>query len=453
MTDCIAQLSLGFHPERPVEVAFDAPETSSDGGALLLRAMDDRLGLSARLAASLADDRAPARVRHGRLEQVRQRLYQIALGYEDCNDADALRRDPLLKTACDRLPDEEEGLSSQPTLSRFENAADGPALRRLLARLEEDYVAGLPEDAETVVLDIDSTDDPTHGAQQMTFFHGFYDQYMYHPLLVFDGERGDLIAAILRPGNAHAARGALGVLRRLIRGIKRRLPNCSVLVRGDSGFCVPRVLRGLERLDAEFGGVDYLFGIAKNPVLLRLAAPGMERAAALRREGREHVREFAALAYAAESWERGRRVILKAEHGERGPNPRFVVTTLEGFAPGLVYDAYCERGRCENRIKDFKRALASDRLSCPRLAANFFRLLLHAAAYRLMHALRTLAGEVSAELARLQFDTLRLKLLKVAATVSQSVRRILVRLPRAFPLAAPFREVLRRAGAPPGVPA
>jgi hypothetical protein len=209
MTECIAQLGLSFYRPKPVEVTFDAPAISSNGGAILLRQVDDQLGLSAWFAAAIPEPRHAARTTHARREQVRQRLYQIALGYEDCNDADRLRSDPLLNTVCDRDPADPAGLSSQPTLSRFENAADSRTIKRLLEQFEQRWVEALAADTEVVVLDIDTTDDPTHGAQQLSFFHGYYDHHIYHPLLIFDGE-GQLVSAILRPGNVHAARAARG---------------------------------------------------------------------------------------------------------------------------------------------------------------------------------------------------------------------------------------------------
>jgi hypothetical protein len=394
----------------------------------------------ARMAACVPDEREASRVEHNRLEQVRQRVFQIAMGYEDCNDADTLRDDPVLKAVCDRGA-KDDGLSSQPTLSRFENAVDGGSIRNMLRLLEGDYVASLAADTQTVILDIDSTDDETHGAQQLTFFHGFYDQHMYHPLLVLDGD-GQLVTLLLRPGNAHAARSARGTLTRLIRRIKARFPHAQIVVRGDSGFCMPRLLEALEKLDAELGDIDYIVGIAKNPVLLALAATAMDEARGFFESGVRHVRHFATTSYAAKTWTRERHVIIKAEHGERGANPRFVVTTLRDVDARALYDVgYCARGQCENYIKDFKNALAADRLSCSRFVANFFRLLLHAIAYRLVHEVRRAAREVGSSLANVQMDTLRLRLFKVAAHVSQSLRRILIRLPRAFPFADAFAAI------------
>lgn len=442
MTECNPRLKLEFHRHLPVEVTFDAPQTSSDGGLLLVREAERGLGLIARMSDCVPDKRDPLRVEHDRHEQVSQRIYQIALGYEDCNDADTLRHDPLFKLVCDRAPKSPQGLSSQPTLSRLENAVTGNSLRKMIAVLEQAYVERLPADTQLIVLDIDSTDDETHGEQQLTFFHGFYDQHMYHPLLVFDGD-GQLVTVLLRPGNAHAARSARTTLVRVIRRIKTRFPHAQLVVRGDSGFCMPRLIATFEQLDRELGDIDYIIGIAKNPALLALAAPAMAKAQELFEAGVRHVRHFASVAYAAQTWPHERHVVIKAEHGERGPNPRFVVTSLHEVDARTLYDVgYCARGQCENYIKDFKNALAADRLSCSRYVANFFRLILHAVAYRLMFEVRRAARAVGAvKIAQMQFDTLRLRLLKVAAQVAQSVRRILVRLPEVFPMADAFAAI------------
>ena len=428
---------------------------SSDGGVILLRQMDDRLGLTDRMAALLGDARDPSRVRHSRREQIRQRVYQICMGYEDCNDGDWLRHDPAFQFACDS---EGRPISSQPTLSRFENAVTGRELNRLWREFERDYVDGLDPETDLVVLDIDGTDDETHGDQQLSFFHGFYDHHMFHPLLVFDALSGQLITALLRPGRAHAAKGATSILTRLIRAIRRRCPRAQILVRGDSAFAMPKLIERLEELNAELGDVEYVIGVAKNARLLDLAAPLRASAAEQFDDRQQFVRRFTWLSYASKSWPSQRAVICKVEHSSRGENPRFVVTTLSEFSPGLIYDvAYCARGQSENLIKDLKNALCADRLSCHRFVANAFRLLLHAIAYRLMHALRTTVARVAPDvvyvesdrvrLATAQMDTLRLRLLKVAAYVSSSVRRVLVRLPAAFPLAAIFFAVARELGA------
>lgn len=440
-TECIAQGTLPFHPKLPIDVRFDAPEISSDAGLLLLRQVDEQLGLTRGFAAHLPDDRDPGRIEHSRLEQTRQRVYLIAAGYEDANDSDQLRHDPLCKTVCERTPNDLKGLSSQPTLSRFENAPNRRSVCRLTRWFEQSYCESLDPNQDVVILDIDTTDDPTHGHQQLTFFHGFHDQYMYHPVLVFDGISGQLITAILRPGNRHPSRGAKGTLRRLILSIRRRCPGAAIVVRADSGFCSPRVLRALERLDREIGAVDYVFGMAKNKRLNRRLEPTMQQARE-RRVGREKVTLFTRFKYAAKSWERTRHVIGKAQITRQGENPRYVITSLCEFPPDMIYRAYCERGRCELWIKDLKNSLAADRLSCSRFLANAFRLLLHSLAYRLMHKLREIVAPLSEKLGVAQMGTLRLRLIRVAAMVTESTRRILVRLPRAFPEAALFSTLL-----------
>ena len=432
-TDCISQVAFKFQGyTRPISVKADAPQLSSDGGALALRRVDERRGVTAPLADLLHDCRDPRRVRHTRLEQLRQRVYQIALGYEDCNDADSLKADVVWQVACSER--EPAPLSSQPSLSRFENEVSGAELRAMWREFERQYVDGLSPSAQLVVLDIDTTDDPTHGQQELAFFHGFYDQHMFHPLLMFDGESGQLITAVLRPGRAHASWGADGMLRRVIRAVRRRCPNATIVVRGDSGFAMPWLLDTLDGLNKELGDVYYVIGIAKNPRLLALAATTMATAATEHRASENHVRKFAWLEYAAASWSRARAIVLKAEHGTKGPNPRFVVTNMTWVEPRSIYDgAYCPRGQAENYIKDLKNAVRADRLSCHRFLANAFRLLLHAVAYRLLHALRAGLGALDATIGRLQMDTLRLAFLKVGALVTRSARRLLVQLPRAFP--------------------
>ena len=439
MTQCNTQTTFDFFHRLPVVVQADAPSISSDAGVLLLRQMDETMGLTRTLASVLPDSRRQDRVVHARHEQLRQRVFQIALGYEDCNDANSLRNDPLIKVACGRKPNDDKGLSSQPTLSRFENDLPGSVIGRLLRKLENEWVKSLDPERKVVILDIDSSDDETHGGQQLTFFNGFYNHYMYHPLFVFDDD-GQLVSAVLRPGNRHASRGARGLLRRLIRKVRSRCPAAAIVVRADSGFAVPRILDELDKLNRTLGGVDYLLGLKRNPVLQRRLKGSMERLAeqGLKREG---LRNFTEFSYAAGSWSRARRVIGKAEDTLGKPNPRFLVTSIEGFEPEDLYRGYCERGQSENHLKDLKRALAADRLSCHRFAANFLRLVMHAAAYRLMFAIRRAAGQVSESFARLQFDTLRLRLLKVAGLVRQSARRILVQLPESYPLAQVFHAV------------
>jgi hypothetical protein len=423
--------------------------TSSDGGLLLLRQLDEQLGLCAKLAPLLVDRRDPRFTQHPRLEQLRQRVFQIALGYEDQNDATSLRLDPAWRVACDRSAAEADALSSQPSLSRFEHAMTARAVALLTRSLEDEYVASLPADTTEVILDLDSTDDPTHGQQPLSFFNAHYDSYIYFPLLVFDGE-GRLAGMRLRPGNAGNSRFAAPLMARLVRKLKARFPRARILVRADGGFCTPRFLEAMEQLDHELGGVHYVVGLPQNSRLLDLSRGWMKDAADEAHATGESTRRFGTFWYATRSWSHKRRVVVKAEHLGDKANPRFVVTSVKDVSPRSVYETlYCPRGQAENAIKDFKRALAGDRLSCTTYVANAFRLTLHAIAYRLMDALRRVVVRVSPTFGRRQFDTIRLLLLKVAALVGQSVRRVTFQLPAAFPMAVVFVAVARDIGATP----
>ena len=447
-THCLPRLRLEIQPKRPIDLSFDAPATSSDGGLLLLRQVDDRIGLTSRIASHFPDVRAAHRVVHSRAEQVRQRLFSIALGYEDQNDATALRHDPVLSLVCERRLEDRRGLSSQATLSRLEHAArarDVVALQRLL---EADYVASLPADTRSVILDIDATADPTHGQQPLAFFHGHYGHHMYFPLLVFDHE-GRLVSVRLRPGNAGNNRYATPLIVRVVRAIKTRFPHAQVVVRADSGFCKGELLDALEALDPTLGDVAYVLGLERNPRLLARIQDGLDDLAAFAPPNLA-VRTFDSFMHSARSWSRERRIVAKLEHLGTKSNPRFVVTSVDHVPARMVYEqAYCARGDAENKTKDFKNALAGDRLSCTTYVANALRLLFHAFAYRLMFALRCAVADVSPVLSRMQFDTLRLRMLKVAAFVRTSVRRTTIALPRSFPFGHVFASACTRLGAAP----
>lgn len=451
-TRCLPPQTLRINRRR-VDLSFDAPDTSSDGGLVLLRQVDDALGLTARFAALLPDERAQHMVIHSRHEQLRQRVFGIALGWEDQDDARTLRHDPLLQLACDRSPFDEKGLSSQPTLSRLEHAASARDVVRLQRELEAEWVDSLPDDTTVVVLDMDATDDPTHGQQPLAFFHGHYNQRIYYPLLVFDGD-GRLASVRLRPGNAGNFRYATPLLARLVRRVKGRFPAAQIVVRADGGFCSTRLFEALEALDAELGDVDFLVGTRPNPKLIRNIESELTIAREASRAG-VPARVFASFRYRAKTWKRERRILAKAEQLGDKPNPRFVVTSLDHLPPRLLYEnGYCARGDAENRIKDFKNALAGDRLSCTTYVANALRLVLHAFAYRLMDALRGAIAPVAPQLGRAQFDTIRLKLLKVAAVVRESVRRVTISLPKAFPLATAFAQLVTSLRTvPPAAPA
>jgi hypothetical protein len=411
-----------------LEAAFDGGRITSDGGLLWLAQTDRDLGLCEAVAEHIPEWRGSRSVRHSLATLVRQRVYQIACGYEDQNDADTLRTDPLLKLVLGRLPETGADLASQPTLSRLENAPGARDCLRIARALLELYVRERGKDAapEKVLLDFDATADPAHGEQEGAFYHGYYRTRMYHPLLVFDGRTNQLITAVLRCGNTHASRGALAILKRIVRRLREAWPGVKIEIRADAGFAVPAVYEWCEQ-----EGVSYTIGLISNPRLETLAEPLLEKA---QRESKEldaqKVRLVSEAPYQAASWGRPRRVIYKAESLQKGTNTRFVVTSRTE-EPKRLYDWYVRRGEAEGWIKDFKRALKADRLSCCRFWANQFRLLLHAAAYWLLDELRrrlTAAG-----MRRTQFDTLRLLIVKVGGRVRQLLTKVRLHLASGHP--------------------
>lgn len=437
MTHSHIPVKFSYRGARSLQAMFDAAPISSDGGAPLLAALDLKLGLVDSLAKVVRDPRDVRYTDHSLADLLRQRIIQIALGYEDANDASTLRRDPVLKVCCGREPEGDPDLASQPTLSRLENTLGRKACYRLAQALFERYIAQHPRRPKELILDVDLTDDPTHGQQELSFFHGFYDSHVYLPLLVFDGE-GSLLTAVLLPGRNPGSGPVVAVLKRLVDSLRERWPGIRLLVRADAGMAAP-ALYAL----AEAEGLDLLVGFRANPRLERISRRLQSRARRrFLRTGRK-ARMFTSVTYRArKGWPRAYRIVIKAEHMKEGPNVRYVLTSLPGRADEL-YDRYVERGEaCENSIKDFKRSLKGDRLSCHRFLANQVRLLLHAAAYILLFALRRLAHDT--ELAQAQFDTLRLRLLKIGASVTSSVRRIVVHLSASHPWQTLWALVARR---------
>jgi hypothetical protein len=441
-TVCHEQLSFGSLFSKEVVADFTGGSLTSDAGGLVLREIDQRYRLTEKATSCLRDDRDPRRVTHDLKTILRQRLFSIALGYEDNNDAATLAQDPALKLMAGKLP-EAGDLASQPTLSRFENRVSAKDLRRLSDWLLDLYLKTHPGPRKVIVLDMDATDDPTHGKQQLSFFHGYYEEHMYHPLFVFDGRSGFPLAAVLRPGNTHASRGALAVLKRLIKKLKKAYPGALILLRADAGFAVPALYRYLERQE-----IRYVIGFITNNRVLEKAAPLLKKAQAAYQATGEKQRLFTAFSYQAESWTRPRRIIAKVEYTHLGVNQRFVVTNLNRN-PQFVYDEiYVLRGEVENRIKELKLDLKADRLSCCRFLANQFRLLLHTAAYCLFWLLRRhLQGTV---LETAQVNTLRLKLLKIGARIRETSRRIWVHLASGYPYRDLLALVLQNLRASPG---
>jgi hypothetical protein len=413
-----------------LEAAFDGGRITSDGGLVWLAEADRELGLCEAIAEEVPEWRRGASVSHSLPALVRQRVYQIACGYEDQNDANTLRSDPLLKLLLGRLPQTGEDLASQPTLSRLENAPNARACLRMAKALGELYVrergkGGAPS---RILLDFDATDDPAHGEQEGVYYHGYYQEHILHPLLVFDGDTGQLITALLRYGNTHASRGALSILKRIVRRLREAWgQGLHIEIRADAGFAVPEIYDYCEQ-----EGIGYTIGLISNPRLEALAKDLLERAERVSEEGEgEKVRLVSSSSYRAGSWEHARRVIYKAEVLEKGTNTRFVVTSRSDPEPEELYDWYVRRGEAEGWIKDFKRALKADRLSCHRFFANQFRLLLHAAAYWLLDALRTKL--VEAGVRQMQLDTLRLTLIKIGGRVRQLLTKVRLHLASGHP--------------------
>ncbi len=411
----------------PLHAAFDGGRLTSDGGLPWLAEADTALGLCALVAAHVPEWRQRTG-QHTRETLVRQRIFQIACGYEDQNDAATLRHDPLLKLVCGRLPESGAPLASQPTLSRLDNAMDRRACYRLAVALVQLYLRereqhGTPK---RVLLDLDGTDDPTYGTQEGTAYHAFYGQHMYHPLLIFDGDTNHLITAVLRPGNAHVSRGVVAILTRLLPVLQQRWPGVQIVLRADSGFATPALYELCEQF-----GVEYSIGLVPNARLKRLGEPVLAEARQQQgAEPAEKVRHFGEAEYQADGWTKPRRVIIKAELLEKGPNVRFVVTNRTAAAQAQ-YDDYVDRGAAEGWIKDLKNACRADRLSCHGFWANQFRLLLHAAAYWLLDTLRRWLTQHGSQ--RMQLDTLRLTLLKIGGRVLQLGDQVRLRLASSHP--------------------
>ena len=428
MDDCATS---GMRFETPaklaLEAAFDGGRLTSDGGLTWLAEVDKELGVCQAMAEYIPEWRS-RRGRHSMLSLLKQRVYQIACGYEDQNDSNFLRSDPLLKLVCGALPESGEDLASQPTICRMENAVTNRACYQMARALAELYIAQRGKDGapQRIVLDFDATDDPTHGDQEESYYHGYFEEHIYHPLLVFDGDTGQLISALLRAGNTHASRSTVAVLERLVGLLRSAWPGVEVELRADAGFAVPAVY---DYCEAE--GIRYTIALITNSRLEEMATSLLEEAQRrYEQEGGRKVRLLSQGHYQAGSWQIERRVVYKAEVMEEGTNTRFVVTNKPD-EPDELYNHYTERGETENRIKDLKVALKADRLSCHRFLANQFRLLLHVAAYWLMDTLRRKLVEAGIE--RMQLDTLRLKLVKIGGRVRELLTKVRIHLASGHP--------------------
>lgn len=412
---------------RRVEADFAGGDITSNGGVLLLSASDRRLGLLSSLSRCLKDRRQAGKVAHKLLPLLRQRVYAVALGYEDVNDHDGLRDDLALQTACGRTG----RLASASTVGRLERVADRGWAWAAHVRMVEAFIASFDRAPEELVLDFDATDDTVHGGQEGRFFHGYYKSYCFLPLYVFCGDR--LLVSYLRPSNIDAAKHSWAILALLVRRLRQAWPQVRIVLRADSGFCRHRMLNWCERHD-----VGYIVGLAKNQRINEQAGMWAAWAEAAWRHSGEKQRLFAELHYGARTWSRRRRVIARLEHGPMGANPRYVVTNLPGDGQHLYDRLYCRRGEMENRIKECQLNLFADRTSCHDWWPNQFRLILSSLAYVLIEAVRRLALK-GTDMARAQAGTIRLRLLRIGAVVIRNSRRVRFHLSTACPDKSLFR--------------
>lgn len=423
MPKCTAdQMKFGHLGRRVIEANFRGGAISSDGGVMLLRQMDRRLGLSDAVAAALKDPRLPERIRHEQRDLVAQRLYGLCCGYEDLNDHDRLRHDPLMQTAVGKA----EELASSPTFSRLETRATRSELIALNRVLVEQFIASHRKAPAELVLDVDASDVPLHGEQEQSQFHGYYDHYCYLPLYVFCGQA--MLACLLRPSRIDGAKHAAAVIKLLVGRLRQAWPKVRIIVRGDSGFCRQRLLRWCERHQ-----VGYVIGVARNARLHKRVKFWEARLAAAFKRNNEKQRLIREFRYAADSWDIERRVVTRLEFGSQGTNPRFVVTNLDLPADALYDQLYCLRGEAENRIKETQLDLFGTRASCHRFHANWLRLMFAALAYTLIQRLRATAL-VGTELAKATAASIRVRLLKIGAAVIRNTRRVRIMLASHHPL-------------------
>jgi Transposase DDE domain group 1 len=429
----LPQLTFSFYRHQPIRADFSGGQITSDAGLLPLRAFDQRHHLTREMAGSLSDPRQYDRLRHDSVALLRQRIYQIVAGYEDANDADRLRHDPMLQIVADQRLG--EALGSQPTFSRWENAPSARDLVHLSDTLREQFIRLCGDQVRQrgeILLDLDSTDDPTHGQQQLSFFNGGYGQHMYHPMLVFERYTGCLLAARLRPGNASSHARIVPMLLRLVPRLQSAFPGVQIKLRGDAGFALPLLYKF-----CEFFAIQYAIGIPTNCVFQQRAETLQKQLKRRYHRTQLPQRSFSSFRHRARSWPRQRRICYKAEHTATGTNLRFVVTNSAGRA-SEVFAFYNDRGECENRIEEFKNGFCADRLSCHRFLANAFRLLLHGAAYNLVNLFRL---QLPQPWRSAQIETLRARLFKLGARVRQTARCIRFHLATGWPFQNLFRCV------------
>ena len=439
--DTLLPFNLPNLEKKRVTAAFDGGRISSDGGIFLLAGADKRLGLIDTLAKAFPDHRDPAQVTHSLADILRERIFAIGCGYEDANDLDHLRKDPAFKMACGRLPESGVDLASQPTISRLENAPDLRALIRMSRAMVDLWCQGYPRAPKSITLDIDDTADTVHGHQQLSLFNAHYDERCFSPIHIYDAETGHCVLTILRPGKTPDGKEVRAHLRRLVRRIRMHWPKTRITIRGDSHYGRRQAMDWCEQ-----NGVSYIFGLGSNKLLAEQVFAKLDECCVRRAESkpdakgqRNKVRDYTETQYAAKSWSHPRRVVARIEVTHKGADIRYVVTNLtKGSAQWLYDTAYCARGQAENLIKRHKGQLASDRTSCRSPLANQMRLILHTAAYWLMRVVRDTIPKPQ-PLASGEFSTIRLRLLKVAVRIKETVSRIRL----AFAANCPEAELLR----------
>lgn len=433
MTECNTQLSLfPACKSKKIRVDFAGGDITSDGGGLLLRQADRKIKLTQRLSYMLNDPRRKKSCDHRQLHLLRQRIYGLALGYEDLNDHSALRKDTAFQTFAER----DATLAHPSTLCRFENRTDRQTALMANMLMADQFIESHKKAPEEIILDFDATDDIVHGQQEGRFFHGFYDHYCFLPLYVFCGSQ--LLAAYLRPSKIDAAKHAWAIPALLVKRFRQVWPEVKIVFRGDSGFCRWRML-----MWCDSHNVGYITGLAQNSRINEQARPYIEKAEEMFNCTQRKQRIFTSVRYGALTWDKERRVIVKAEHNKQGSNPRYVVTNLKGRAQHLYDEVYCARGNMENRIKEQQLDLFSDRTSCHKWWPNQFRLLLSSLACILVETIRRLALR-GTELAESQCGTIRLKLFKIGASVLRNTRRIYFHFSSAYPYQHLFFLVAQR---------
>jgi hypothetical protein len=437
MKDCTKQLLLfkGISNKK-IQADFNGGEVSSDAGLLFLREVENRIGLISKMTDSLRDRRHPGYVKHQLLELFKQRIFQIVCGYEDGNDSNELREDPIMKIACERLPDDEKDLASQPTISRFENSLSRTDLYRIAEVFVDVFIDSYSQPPEGIILDIDDTGDLTHGHQQLTLFNAYHGDYCYMPIHIYEGKSGQLITTVLRPGKRPTGKQIVSIVKRVVGKIRQVWPEVGILLRGDSYYSCPAVFDFCEQTD-----IKYVLGFKPLSPLVRKIKPLVKEASLRFEREKQSVKMFTETDYRAKSWKKTRRVIAKVEYNALGSNTRFIITNLKHWNRRFIYQTgYCGRGAMELMIKEHKNYLLSDRTSCTSFSANQFRLFLHSAAYVLLHTFRTLHLK-GTEWASAQFDTIRCKIIKIGARIIQCTRKIKIHLPTSFPWKGELQKI------------